>query len=96
MNASLPLKALCRSRTGRIHEVHVLDLSEAGCLINKRMVKLEDDERVLIKLTTLAYQAARVIWVEDGRAGLEFDNMLHSAVLAHLQQAAGQGPVRLA
>ncbi|MBA3055360.1 MAG: hypothetical protein FP826_10580 [Sphingomonadales bacterium] len=49
----------------------------------------EDDERVLIKLPRLAYQAARVIRVEDGRAGLEFDTLLHSAVLAHLQQAVG-------
>ncbi len=84
----LPLKALCRSKTGRVHEVLVLDLSEAGCLINKRMVKLEDDERVLIKLPTLAYLTARVVWVEEDRAGLEFDDLLHSAVLAHLQQAA--------
>jgi len=79
------IKAQCRMSTGGIHEISVLDISEAGCMIGKRMLRLQVDERLLIKLPNLAYQAATVLWVDDDRAGLVFEQPLYSAILTHLQ-----------
>jgi len=88
MGVTTDIKAQCRLRTGGVHDIRVLDISEAGCMINRKMLRLEDQERVLIKLPDLAYQGATVLWVDDDQAGLAFEQPLYSAVLSHLRRAA--------
>ncbi len=84
--------ARCRSRAGGTLDVRVLDLSAFGCMIDRRTASLKPKDRVLIKLQRLAFQAATVIWVEDDRAGLEFEQPLYEPVLEYLK-AFGNGPL---
>lgn len=85
MGAFIDVTAQCRLSNGGVHNIQVLDISEAGCLIDRRMLRLQDKDRVLIKLPDLAYQGATVLWVEDDRAGLGFEQPLYGAVLSHLK-----------
>lgn len=80
------LTAQCRSRNGGVNEIQVLDLSEAGCMINKRMLFMEPGDRVLIKMEGLTYLPSSVLWVEEEEAGLAFEQPLYGPVLEHLQQ----------
>lgn len=82
------LKAQCRLGTGSVREIRVLDISEAGCMISKKMMRLQVQERILIKLPGLSYQGANVLWTEDDRAGLAFEQPLYSAVVSHMQERA--------
>ncbi len=81
------LLAKCRSRSGGVNEIQILDLSEAGCMINKRMLPMEPGDRVLIKMEGLTYLPSSVLWVEDGEAGLAFEQPLYGPVLEHLQRS---------
>jgi hypothetical protein len=78
--------AQCRTRRGGVHEVRVLDISTAGLMVDKRAVQMEEGDRVLIKLPGLAWLPLSVLWIEDARAGLLFEEPLYAAVLEHLQQ----------
>jgi hypothetical protein len=73
-----------RSRTGLVNEVNVLDLSLAGCLIEKQAMVIRLEDRVLLKLPGLRYLPAAVVWIEDGRAGLVFEEQLYEPVLNHV------------
>lgn len=85
------LKAQCRTQRGGVIEVDVLDLSEAGCLIDKRMISMSEGERVLIKMGNLAFLPANVVWVEDDEAGLTFEQPLYGPVIEHLMSQLGGG-----
>jgi hypothetical protein len=61
--------------------VTVVDLSQGGCGIETGAY-LEAGARVWLKLPGLQSWPARVAWVEDARAGLQFDAPLHAAVVA--------------
>lgn len=78
------IKATCRTPRGGTIEVDVLDLSEAGCLIDKRMISMSEGERVLIKMGNLAALPANVVWVEEDEAGLTFEQPLYGPVIEHL------------
>lgn len=78
--------ARCRRHTGSVSDLEVLDLSEAGCLVDKRMIGLRQGERVLIKLRGLRYMPATVTWIEEGEAGLTFEQPLYRPVLDHLKR----------
>ena len=83
-----PLTAKCRSsRTGGVVELEVLDLSPIGCMVDRRAWSARVDDRVLIKLEGLSYLPATVIWVEDGRAGIMFEELLYEPVLARLRRS---------
>lgn len=73
-----------RSRTGRVTEVNVIDLSLAGCLIEKQALVLHQDDRILLKLPGLRYLPAHVSWIEDRNAGLVFEEPLYEPVLNHV------------
>jgi hypothetical protein len=77
---SQSLVAKCRKQGGAVAEFDVLDISQAGCLVNKRAWSLKVDDRVMIKLADLNYQPVRVAWVEDDLAGLEFEQLLYEPV----------------
>ena len=78
--------AQCRTIRGGVHEIHVLDLSAAGCLVEKRLVKMDQGDRLLIKLPGLRYLTTTVAWAEEGQAGLVFEDPLYGPVLEHLQR----------
>jgi hypothetical protein len=77
--------AKCRSKSGSVIEFPVLDLSPIGCLVGCSAWSARADDRVLVQLEGLNYQPARVLWVEGDRAGIEFEQLLHEAVLERLK-----------
>lgn len=79
------MKARFRLRSGARIDLDVLDLSPAGCMVDRRGWKPEPRERILLQLEGLGHQPATVVWVEDGRVGLEFEQLLHEVVLAQLK-----------
>ena len=72
-------------------EVDILDLSEAGCLIDKRMISMAEGERVLLKMGNLAFLPANVVWVEEDEAGLTFEQPLYGPVIEHLMVQLSNG-----
>lgn len=83
-----PLMAKCRSsRTGGVIELEVLDVSLVGCMVNRRAWTARTGDRVLVKMDGLSYLPASVIWVEDDRAGIMFEELLYEPVLAGLQRS---------
>jgi len=79
------MKVRFRLRSGAKIELQVLDLSPIGCMIDRRGWSAQPDERVLLQLEGLGFQPARVLWIEDERAGIEFEELLHEAVLERLK-----------
>lgn len=62
----------------------VLDLSLAGCMIEWRGWRLQEEQRVLVSFPRLANLPSTVLWTENDRLGLLFNQPLHEAVLEHL------------
>ena len=85
-----PLTAQCRKSGGGIVELPVLDISLIGCMVDRRAWTARVDDRVLVKLDGLSFQPATVVWIEEDRAGLMFEQMLYEPVLARLQAACLQ------
>ncbi len=78
--------ARCRSsRTGGVVELEVLDISLVGCMVDRRA--RVRGPALLVKLEGLTYQPATVIWVEDDKAGIMFENMLYEPILMRLRQS---------
>lgn len=77
--------AQCRSRSSRI-DVHVIDITVAGCMIFSASWKFMPGEHLLIQLPGLQNLGATVLWSEDGEAAFQFDKQLYEPVLAHLLQ----------
>lgn len=84
------LVAQCRSRTGGYVELPVLDISPGGCLVDRRAWSAKPDERILIRLKGLSFQPGIVLWVEDDRAGIAFEQPLYEAVMDHLRLSIPQ------
>ncbi len=78
------LKIKCRSGSGSSVELDVVDLSQGGCMADRRNWSPNAGDRVLVQLPGLGFQASEVIWVEDGRVGIGFEQALHDAVFEHL------------
>jgi hypothetical protein len=85
-NQTNELCATCRSRTGSLMQLAVLDLSVSGCMVERRAWGAKPDDHILIKLPGLSYLPASVLWVEDDAAGIAFDQPIYEPVLAHLLQ----------
>ena len=79
------MKAKCRSHSGAKMELSVLDLSPIGCMVRRHAWSAQPDDRILIQLDGLGYQPATVNWVEGELAGIEFEQLLHEAVLERLR-----------
>lgn len=79
------MKAKCRSQSGAKMELSVLDLSPIGCMVRRHAWSAQPDDRILIQLDGLSYQPATVNWVEGELAGIEFEQLLHEAVLERLK-----------
>lgn len=79
------LFAKFRAANGSTLDLAVLDLSAAGCMVEKTFRAFQEGERVLIKLPGLSFMPAQVVWIEATTAGITFEHVLHDAVLAHLK-----------
>ena len=77
------LRVQCRMRGSGVVELDLLDLSAGGCMVGFRG-RGDVGERVLVRLPGLGFQPAEVVWLEDARAGIAFEEPLHEAVLDHL------------
>lgn len=84
------MKAICRSHSGAKIELPVLDLSPIGCMVRRHAWSAQPEDRILIQLEGLGFQPATVSWVEGELAGIEFEQLLHEAVLERLQASLAQ------
>lgn len=76
-----------RRSNGSSAEIEVLDVSLAGCMIERHALSLTEGERVLLRLADLSFMPASVIWIEDQHVGLVFETELYEPVLEHLKRA---------
>ena len=82
------LKAAVRYRIRSKLSLQVLDLNEGGCLLEAHGWSARPDERVLIRLPGLSEIAASIIWVEDHKAGVAFEEPLYGPVVEGFFEAA--------
>ena len=80
------MHAECRYRSRKIGNIEVYDLSAGGCVLDQRGWKIDEGERVLIKLPGLDFMPTKVIWLWQNKAGLQFEQPLYGAVLEHLER----------
>lgn len=78
------LTVRCRAQSGSIAELEVLDISAGGCMVEYVGWQADPGERVLTTVRGLGVEPSRLIWVEDGRAGIAFERPLHTAVYDYL------------
>lgn len=81
------LPAKLRRSNGSSCEIEVLDISLAGCLIERRALSLAVGDRVLLRLAELSFMPAMVVWIEEQDAGLIFESELYEPVLEQLKRA---------
>lgn len=89
------IRAKCRMKSGMTAEIRVLDLSIAGCMVAREAMSFEEGHRVLVRLPGLEFMPSKVLWVEDGLVGIEFERDLHDAVFENLIKAI-RAPARAA
>ena len=78
------VKASVRYRVRSKMEMAVLDIAEGGCMVDARSWSIREGELLSVKLPSLSWAAAKLVWIEDGRAGIAFDEMLYEPTLEHL------------
>ncbi|MGQ7830000.1 PilZ domain-containing protein [Altererythrobacter sp. Z27] len=77
-----------RYRSGMKLQLPVLDISLGGCMVDARSWSIRPGEAVSVKLPGLGFQPAEVIWIEDQRAGIAFEEPLYEPTLEHLSRLA--------
>lgn len=77
-----------RYRSGQKLQLPVLDIGLGGCMVDARSWSVRSGESISIKLPGLAAQPATVIWIEDQRAGIAFEELLYEPTLEHLNRLA--------
>jgi PilZ domain len=75
-----PLTVRCKAQSGSQAELAVLDISAGGCMVESAGFTADPGERVLSTLSGIGVQSGRLVWMEEGRAGIAFDQPLHTAV----------------
>lgn len=78
------LLARVRSKGLEVIGIEVLDLSLAGCMIHTNGWALREEQRLSLTLPDIANLHGKVLWIENGWAGLLFDKMLNEADYYHL------------
>ena len=81
--------ALVRYRTRMKMEMDILDIGAGGCMLDARGWSAKPGEQVSVKLPELAFVPAKVIWIENSRAGIAFDEPLYGPILEHLEAQVG-------
>lgn len=89
--AQPPLVARIRCKGMEVAGIKVLDLSLAGCMIGIGGWLPREEQRVLVSLPDLPNLPAGVLWVESGRAGILFDDLLNPVIYEHLLAAYACG-----
>lgn len=77
-----------RYRSGQKMQLPVLDIGLGGCMVDARSWAVKPQEAIYIRLPGLASQPAKVIWIEDQRAGIAFEELLYEPTLEHLNALA--------
>ena len=72
--------AACRVR-GIAYRAMLSEVSQLGCCVEMAAEVTLPGERVVLQLGRLLVLPAIVRWVKDGKAGLEFANPLHGAMV---------------
>lgn len=80
------LTITCRLPNRALGVFEIIDISLAGCMIDRRAWTLNEGDRILARLPGLEFQPATVVWVEDEHAGIAFDNLLYEPVLIRLRE----------
>lgn len=75
------VKASVRYRVRSKMEMTVIDIAEGGCMVDARGWGAKEDERVQVTLPGLSAIPAVVAWIEEGRAGIAFEEPLYGPVL---------------
>lgn len=84
-SAARELRIKVRSRRGASAELEVLDISIGGAMVEARGWSSDIGDRVLVTLPGLSAQPAQLVWIEDGRAGIAFEQPLHETVFDRLE-----------
>ena len=79
------LRAKLRNTRGGMTDVPVLDLSAAGCMVYTRGTGLREDDRILVKMEGLEFMPANVLWIENDKAGIAFERVMHETIYEHLR-----------
>ena len=79
------LQAKLRNARGGMTDVQVLDLSAAGCMVDARGTGLRVDDRILVKMEGLEFMPGYVLWIEEDRAGIAFERVMHETIYEHLK-----------
>ena len=79
------MMARFRLRSGAKIDLQVLDISPIGCMVDRRSWSTQPEDRVLVQLEGLGVQPASVVWVEENRAGIAFEELMHEAVFERLK-----------
>ena len=78
-------------RTGEHRwRVNIHDISPQGCRVEVP-VRVKPDDTIWISLPGLETIQARVCWVKDWAAGVEFERPLHQAVFEMVEQRMRSG-----
>jgi hypothetical protein len=88
------IAAACRVR-GIAYRAELSEVSRVGCCADMVRDVARPGERVLLQLGQMLVLPAVVRWASGGKAGLEFANPLHGAMLnqyARRQARAARGP----
>lgn len=86
ISKSQTIMAKCRLPNKGSADLPLVDISHAGCLVDLRSWPITPNQRISVKLPDLDYRPGEVIWVEDGKAGVLFDELLHEAVAIRLKE----------
>ena len=79
------LRIKVRSRRGMSADLEVLDISIGGAMVEARGWTAEPGDRVLVTLPGLSAQPAELVWIEDGRGGIAFEQPLHETVFERFE-----------
>lgn len=85
--ATSPMVARIRCKGVEVAGVKIQDLSLAGCMVGTGAWLPREKQRVLVSLPNVPNLPGSVLWVENGRAGILFDELLNTVVYEHLLAA---------
>jgi PilZ domain len=83
------LPARCRSRSGFVDRVTVVDISSEGCRIESFGLTLREGDLVVLTPQMLEGLCGTVRWTDGHSAGIEFATPLYGPVVEHLHREHG-------
>jgi len=74
----------CRYKSRRF-VMPLLDISPGGCMAVCQSWPAEAGDEVSVKLPGLDSRHGRIVWIEEGRTGIAFEELLHETAFHRLQ-----------